>query len=476
MVVSASKDRSDAFTVFVKRLIHEMPILQHLRPDPARGCRDSMILFDVGPAEISQSPSVKSVGIKGQMTGSRATRIIADDVETPKNSLTQVQREQLAELVKEFDAILVPGGTIAYLGTPQCEMSIYNVLQTRGYKAKVWPARYPRLDDLVQYNNCLADVVLQPLLEGKVNELDPVDPQRFSHDDLLTREVSYGRSGFALQFMLNTSLSDEERFPLKLRDLVFMDLSSEVGPTKVVWGSAEAQILRDVQNVGLMGDRIYGPMFHANEWAPYRGSIMAIDPSGRGGDETGWAVVKELHGRLFLVGAGGFDGGYSEETLTKLALKAAEHKTHTIVIESNFGDGMFAELFKPILWKHHKCGVEEARHYTQKERRIIDTLEPIMNQHRLVVNKRLLEDDSKVNPEYQLFYQMTRLTAEKGALAHDDRLDALAIAVKFWTEALGRDMDEAMEKHREEELHRMLREFEEGVLGSSGTRTTYRLF
>ena len=77
MVVSASKLRADDFSTFVLRLIHEVPFLQHLQPRD--GQRSSKIAFDVGPARADQSPSVKSVGITGQLTGSRADVIIADD-------------------------------------------------------------------------------------------------------------------------------------------------------------------------------------------------------------------------------------------------------------------------------------------------------------------------------------------------------------------------------------------------------------
>ena len=71
LVISASKDRADGFTVFVRQLIQDVPFLQYLRPRAGR--RDSVISFDVGPSEPHQSPSVKSAGITGQITGSRAS-------------------------------------------------------------------------------------------------------------------------------------------------------------------------------------------------------------------------------------------------------------------------------------------------------------------------------------------------------------------------------------------------------------------
>ena len=86
LVVSASKVRSDDFSTFTQRLIHELPILHHLRS--REGQRQSKVAFDVGPCQASHSPSVKSVGITGQLSGSRADIIVADDVEVPNNSMT----------------------------------------------------------------------------------------------------------------------------------------------------------------------------------------------------------------------------------------------------------------------------------------------------------------------------------------------------------------------------------------------------
>ena len=209
LVVSASKDRADSFSIFVKRLIADMPLLQHLRPDPSKGDRDSNVMFDVAPAPNDQSPSVKSVGITGQMVGSRASKIIADDVEVTKNSLTATQRSKLLDLVREFDAILKPGGQIKYLGTPQTEQSVYNELPNRGYEVRIWPARVP--DGVEKYKGRLAPIIVDMAKVKKARTC--TEPTRFDDVDLRGRELSWGKSGFGLQYMLDTSLSDSERYP-----------------------------------------------------------------------------------------------------------------------------------------------------------------------------------------------------------------------------------------------------------------------
>jgi hypothetical protein len=465
LVVSASKDRSDQFSMFTKRLIFELPILMHLRP--TEGQRNSNIMFDVAPAGISHSPSVKAVGITGQLTGSRADEIIADDVESLNNSITQTMRDSLAERVKEFDAIIKPNGKITYLGTPQTEMSLYNKLPERGYDVRIWTARIP--DDSERYSGQLAPMIQDKMARG-AKARTVTDPLRFTHEDLSEREASYGRSGFALQFMLDTSLSDANKFPLRLEDLIVMPLDSRVAPVKLAWSTGHDYVVNDVPVVGLAGDKYYYPMWKSEEMTEYTGSVLFIDPSGRGSDETSYAVVKMLHGMLYLVDVGGFQGGYADATLKALALVALNHSVNVVLTEPNFGDGMFNELFKPWLRKVHPCKLEEGKRATiQKEKRIIDTLEPVMNQHRLVINKALIKKDldTAEKPVYSLFYQLTRLTAMRGALVHDDRLDALAGAVAYWVEQMGRDTEKAAVDYSEKQKDKQLQKFKESVLGHS---------
>jgi len=191
LVVSASKTRADDFSTFTLRLIHEIPILAHLKPRD--GQRMSKISFDVGTAQASHAPSVKSMGITGQLTGSRADIIIADDIESANNSQTQLMRDKLSETVKEFESIVKPGGRILFLGTPQTEMSVYNQLDERGYKTRIWCARYPDDKQKVAYSHRLAPIIGES--DGEAGS--PTDPKRFDKDDLLERELSYGKSGFA---------------------------------------------------------------------------------------------------------------------------------------------------------------------------------------------------------------------------------------------------------------------------------------
>jgi hypothetical protein len=476
-VVSASKQRADAFTTFTLRLIEEMPILQFLTPKASQ--RSSRIEFDVAPSLADQSPSVRSVGITGQLTGSRADIIIADDVEVLNNAATADMREKLVERTKEFSAIIKPlaHAKIIYLGTPQTEDSIYNKLPET-FEIRVWPAKVPSQVESDKYGEALAPYIKK--LMDRLPAGAPTDPLRFTEFDLAAREAEYGKAGFALQFMLNTQLSDLERYPLKIKDLIVMDTTNDRAPMKVEWLPDYKREVKALPNLAMAGDRFFYPASHSDEFKEYTGSVLAIDPSGRGKDETGYAVVKMLNGFLYVRKCGGFLGGYENATLVKLAEIAKDEGVNHVIIEANFGDGMFTQLLKPVFAKIHPCIVEEVKHSTQKERRIIDTIEPVMARHKLVMDRQVIEDDYRTAQSYDgdnkftktLVYQLTRISYDRGALKHDDRLDALSMAIAFWSEKIGQDADRGISEHRDKLLALELRKHMDHAMGAKAKKKT----
>ena len=463
LIISASKDRADDNARFIKSIIRTLPFLADMKADKTQ--LDTQNIFDVGGAQADISPSVKSVGITGQITGTRATLLISDDVEVPKNSGTQLQRDKLSEAVKEYDAILKPGGQIIYLGTPQNEASLYNVLQKRGYSTRIWPVLYPENEaELESYGGNLA-----PFIADKYRS-DPdkykgtsTDPQRFDDIEIEKRRLSYGRAGFALQFLLNTNLSDFEKYPLKVSDLIIDSLDPHETSIKWSWANGPQQRLQDIPCVAMKGDMYYAPLSRSPETQPYTGTVMAIDPAGRGNDESAYAVMKALNGYLFLMEVGGFTEGYSDLTLTQMAQLAKFWEVNEIIVEANFGDGMFTKIMTPIFTKIHPCAITEVKHTKQKELRIIDTLEPILMRHKLIVNQSVIESDYRryeSGQAYSLIYQMTRICRDKNAIAHDDRLDAVTMAAAYWLSVMDTDGD-----NKEEEGSRSFEDMVlEGVL------------
>jgi len=465
MIISASKERADNMSIFLQKLIIETPWLNHMQPsdDSARWSR---ISFDI-KCPPHQAPSVKSVGITGQLTGSRADLMILDDIEVPGNSMTELMREKLLQLCTEAESILTPkeDSRIMYLGTPQTVFTIYRKLAERNYRPFVWPARVPR--KLSNYEGLIAPQ-LQEDIDNGADPWSVTDPDRFDHEDLIEREASMGRSNFMLQFMLDTSLSDAEKFPLKMADLVITSVNPKSAPDSVIWCSDPQNVIKDLPTVGLPGDYFYSPMQLQGEWGPYQETICSVDPSGRGADETTAAYISQRNGYLYLHEMRAYRDGYSDNTLLDILRGCKKLGVTKLVVETNFGDGLVAELFKKhIIQTQQAIDVEEVRANVRKEDRIIDALEPILNQHRLIVNRSVVEWDYKSNqdeaPEkrllYMLFYQMSRMCREKGAVRHDDRLDALAQGVQYFTDAMSISALEVVKERKREEWNDMLQAF-----------------
>jgi hypothetical protein len=467
MIISASKERADNMSIFLQKLIIETPWLVHLRPK-SDDSRWSRISFDVN-CSPHQAPSVKSVGITGQLTGSRADLMILDDIEVPGNSMTEMMREKLLQLCTEAESILTPkkDSRIMYLGTPQTTFTIYRKLAERNYRPFVWPARYPRKDKLSQYEGLLSPQIVEDIEMG-VEEWAPTDPDRFTSDDLVEREAAMGRSNFMLQFQLDTTLSDAEKFPLKFSDLVITSVNPTQAPDAVVWCSDPRNVLKDLPTVGLPGDYFYSPMQLQGDWSDYTETICSVDPSGRGSDETAATYISQKNGFLYVHEVRAYRDGYSDNTLLDILRGCKRYNVTKLLIETNFGDGIVAELFKKHLQQTKQAiDVEEVRANVRKEDRIIDALEPIMNQHKLIVDRGVVEWDYSSNkdapPEerllYMLFYQMSRMCREKGAVKHDDRLDSLAQGVKYFTDAMGISAYEAVKMRKQEEWQDVLDTF-----------------
>ena len=465
MIISASKERADNMSIFLQKLIIETPWLKHLQPK-SDDSRWSRISFDVN-CSPHQAPSVKSVGITGQLTGSRADLMILDDIEVPGNSMTELMREKLLQLCTEAESILTPkdDSRIMYLGTPQTTFTVYRKLAERAYRPFVWPARYPK--NISQYEGLIAPQLQADIDEGAETST-PTDPDRFDDEDLLQRESAMGRSNFMLQFQLDTSLSDAEKFPLKMADLIVTSVNPTTAPENIVWCSDPRNVLKDLPTVGLPGDYFYSPMQIQGEWGEYSETICAVDPSGRGSDETAACYISQKNGFLYLHEVRAYRDGYSDETLLDILKGCKKYNATTLVVETNFGDGIVSELFKKHLQQtKQRILVDEVRANVRKEDRIIDSLEPVLNQHRLIVDRGVIEWDYSSNkdcpPEsrllYMLFYQMSRMCRMKYAVKHDDRLDCLAMGVKYFTDALSISAQEQINLRKNEEFADILQGF-----------------
>ena len=106
------------------------------------GIRRSKPVISDGPLNIEawntlanpsdREASMQAKGITSNVTGGRADECINDDVEVPRNSTTEEQREKVRFRLGEQVHILVPGGKRKFIGTPHAHDSLYSELMANG--------------------------------------------------------------------------------------------------------------------------------------------------------------------------------------------------------------------------------------------------------------------------------------------------------------------------------------------------------
>jgi hypothetical protein len=469
LIVSAGGKQANEISTLIVRLILTMGELEMLRPDPTNGDRVSVEAFDLHYTlkGVDKSPSVACIGVGGNLQGKRADILLADDVESSKNSLTAVMRDQLLNVMRDFPSIC-SSGRIVYLGTPQTMESVYNTLPASGFEVRIWPGRYPTHKQAAHYGDNLAPLLRNRLANNPMlgmcggvlgDQGQPTDSVLFGEEALQKKEMAQGAAFFQLQHMLNTALNDAMRYPLKPANLVVMRLAGEYFPLEVTRGM-DVSSLRQFK-VGSTAFCMSAPHKVSQDVAKLQGRVMYVDPAGGGknGDETAYAVTGFLNGNVYLLAVGGVPGGYSIEQMEALTSVAEFWKPDRVIIEKNMGYGAFREVWIPLLFKKYKCAVEDDMVHGQKETRIIETLEPVMSRGSLIINEDCVSADedgisryaANIRQTYSFFHQLTKLTRDKGALRHDDRLDAVEGAVRAWVKQLLIDQTDAVKKARDAE-------------------------
>lgn len=475
LTISSIDRKAKDFVALAREIIKKAPLLRSLEPQQAKDGlvdkdqKDNLLGFNVGSvSKPSKELSLQSYAIFGAFTGCHPDVIISDDIETPENSLTVGKREKLLSKAHEYESLINPGGYVLHLGTPQSEDSVYLKLEKSGYPIRRWPAEAPSLANEAACNN-VSPWLLAKVRGGVLRPGDPTYPERFNRDALLQKQSVYGPTMYALQMMLDTSLADKDRYPLKLRDLMVMDCHPDMGPQKVVWGTTHKMEFIDPQ--GLPGDAYYAPSYRDEKYLPFTTGVLYIDPKGRGEDGVGYAVVKALNGTLFVLDAGqvapgkGQDGA-SDAVMTRLAKIAFKYGIKRVVVEKNFGDGMYVKLLAPVMAKlNGPTEVTEMHNKGQKELRILDVIEPLVSEHKLVITPLIAQNDA-------FGYQYTRLRREAGCLQHDDVIEAVAAACAQLADLVIVDVDKAVASNENKAREQTVKEFVQGMQNFNYPGTT----
>ena len=455
LLCMSTEDLASAMTYLMRDMIMHWDILEPLRP--GKGSRKSTLAFDVHKdlKGTDKSPSITCKGVSASIQGMRADIIIGDDVESAKNSKTAKMRTDLLNVIRDFLSICTKG-KIIYLGTPQSRDSIYNRLPESGFDVRIWTGRYPTPEQVPQYKGKLAPFIMDriaadPSLQtgGGINgdQGQPVDPMIIDEEGLQERELGQTTPFFQLQHMLNTHLLDDGLYPINLSDIPVMDLGKDSAPVSITFAPSPEHLVPIPVASEAYEESMYRPVAQSSVFKPYQHKMMYIDPAGGGknGDETAYAVIGFLEGYFYVLDAGGVPGGYTVTSYKELTSIAKKYGVTNIGIESNHGNGAFRAGITPTLYADgYTGGVQDVWVSTQKELRILEALEAVISNHRLVFNSSIIKTDvqsvQKYDPEkqasYQLLYQLRRVTRRKGCLEHDDRLDALAGCVKLFLDDL----------------------------------------
>ncbi len=197
LVLAAEQSLAGKMVGHVRRIIERHPLCAALRPDA--GDAWAADRFTVRRPGALRDPSVLAQGLMGNITGARAELVICDDVEVAGNCDSDGRREELRERLAETEFVLVPGGTILYVGTPHTEASLYRQGDgfLRGYRrlevpvltrtgASAWPERFDAatiaaLRERVGPLRFARQMLLQPIAADAAR-LDPAHLVRYAEE------------------------------------------------------------------------------------------------------------------------------------------------------------------------------------------------------------------------------------------------------------------------------------------------------
>lgn len=451
---------------------------------PVYPTKDRATEFNCEGCAEHRQPSVKALSNEGTPEGNRAHTILPDDIETKDNTKTFESRESLANVVNEYvnilytdldeapedDPDIIPcaiPSEVCIFGTVKCDDTLYVRLTKLGYAFRSWPLVYPSSAEIKGAIG-MSPILLDDLEEGKAVEGDPVFRRRFGPEYCKKKQSSLPASEWLREYQLQVNLAETRPQRLRLEDVMVMHVDRDSAPVHLVYGPSPQTAISTIRTQSFGNDAFYAPAAIDNRRAPYSGTKGFVDVSGGGKDANGIAIVGHYGGFLYVKGVYAVPGGYSEGALDQLALHLRTHGASEVYLESNYGGGMFAVLFEPVLRRRWlepgqdplypagwKCVIVDDKKITHvatirgggpsdKGSRIIHDLELVTTQHRMVWDYTVAENQAfqfqytHIKPEpIRHRWGGAKIRWEIGESPNE--LDALAGCVRAWTHALNMD-------------------------------------
>jgi hypothetical protein len=403
----------------------------------------------------------------------RAHLVIGDDVETAENTKTPEAREELMNTLTEFRAISSYGDQeIVLAGTYHNEDSAYPKLAKKGYHFITIPKVYPTPEEREGILN-LAPSLANRLDSGLAKPGDITCPLRITKDDIVADKAE-GYRYWTMQCMCMMNIGQTNRYPLRLKDLIVCNVDTFKAPVSLTWGTRDhnGSTRCPIPSLGLGDDAMYGPVMVDAHWSEYEGQTRAaIDPAGRGDDKTGLAIASALAGMVWVKAVHGLKGGADEERLTEIVKILRRHNAREVLLETNNDVyGAYQSMLQTVIQKHvlkpnvdplypkgWNCVIKTMHSTSMKEARIIQTLEPIISGHRMVVDPSCLipEEDEMEN---ELQFQLSRICNERNCLKEDGKIDALQMVVGALMGSTRRDPHSASGRTRERDSRLLMAE------------------
>jgi hypothetical protein len=351
LVLAADHPLASRMVAAVRRVIQRHPLCAHLIP----GTPESWAVdrFTVQRPGALRDPSMQAAGILGNITGARADVIICDDVEVAGNCDTEPKREEIRTRLAETEFVLVPGGTMLFVGTPHTAESLYRSPAQGG----AMMAGYRRL--------------VVPVLTASGR---PVWPDRFDLATVRAMEARVGPTQFRRQMLL----------------VLVADAAARLDPAALVQYAEEIDY-REANGrpvLMLLGRRLVAG--HAF-WDPAYGRPGSGDSSVLAcvyGDGEGHHF---LHRLAYLT----HDPDAPEDPATQQCRQAAALLRDLLMpvvrVETN-GIGRFlpALLRRELARAGAACAVIEHVSTRAKSDRILGTLEPVLAGRRLHVHQAVM--------------------------------------------------------------------------------------
>lgn len=473
LLVSKSKDEAKKTLSLVRNWLDSVWFLTDLAPE--MHSKDTTSAFAIAGTDGQRQNSMSVLGIGGQLEGNRAHDVIGDDIETKSNSKTLEARQELKRLWDESIRIVYPrkrpgdNFSIVAIGTPKHEDTIYLELKKQGYKVQSYPIRYPK--DGVKTIE-LAPIMVERMATGLARPWEPSLPHRFNSDWVAIRESSSYHE-FLREDMLVADLGDTARYPIKINNLIVTSVDRNLAPLRIVWGTSNhngSTAIEDIDVHGLPGDRLYSPIHvDGSDWQPYTCTKASIDPAGKGNDRTGVAIGSMLAGMIWVKAVHGYQGGDRQETMDAIVAELHRWNAREVYVECNIDTfGHYVNLMEAAIKRRREmidqfpldpqdwsCAVIPKRAKGQKEDRIIGVLGPVINQHRMVIDRAAIAPEQPFDLDNDLQFQMSRITLQPRCLPEDGKIDALASLVQELESSTRADPYTAAEKIKQSRIDEM---------------------